>query len=84
VEPEDEPPARVELGRQREAEQPGERLRQRQAETRVEGVGAGGILSPETLEEKRHWQLTDRNSGARGAIDDYLALGGHLGIGFRF
>ncbi len=30
------------------------------------------------------WKLTDRVSGATGAIDDYLALGGHLGIGFRF
>lgn len=30
------------------------------------------------------WQLTDRVSGNRGAVDDYLALGGHLGIGFRF
>jgi hypothetical protein len=30
------------------------------------------------------WQLTDRVSGATGAVDDYLALGGHLGIGFRF
>ncbi len=30
------------------------------------------------------WKLTDRVSGATGAIDDYLALGGQLGIGFRF
>ena len=30
------------------------------------------------------WQLTDRNSGATGAIDDYLAYGAHFGIGFRF
>jgi hypothetical protein len=30
------------------------------------------------------WQLTDRVSGRTGAIDDYLALGGYLGIGFRF
>lgn len=30
------------------------------------------------------WQLTDRVSGARGAVDDYLALGGHLGFGIRF
>jgi hypothetical protein len=30
------------------------------------------------------WQLTDRISGATGAIDDYLAWGGHLGFGFRF
>lgn len=30
------------------------------------------------------WKLTDRVSGATGAVDDYLALGGHLGIGFRF
>ena len=30
------------------------------------------------------WQLTDRVSGNRGAVDDYLALGGHLGFGFRF
>jgi hypothetical protein len=30
------------------------------------------------------WQLKDRISGATGAIDDYLAWGGHLGFGFRF
>lgn len=30
------------------------------------------------------WQVTDRVSGNRGAVDDYRALGGHLGIGFRF
>jgi len=30
------------------------------------------------------WQVTDRVSGNRGAVDDYLALGGQLGIGFRF
>ena len=30
------------------------------------------------------WQVTDRVSGAKGAVDDYLALGGHFGIGFRF
>lgn len=30
------------------------------------------------------WQLTDRVSGNRGAVDDYRALGGHFGIGFRF
>ncbi len=30
------------------------------------------------------WQLVDRVSGARGAVDDYLAFGGHLGLGFRF
>jgi hypothetical protein len=30
------------------------------------------------------WQLTDRVSGRTGAVDDYLAYGGHLGIGFRF
>lgn len=30
------------------------------------------------------WKLTDRVSGAKGAVDDYLALGGHFGIGFRF
>jgi hypothetical protein len=30
------------------------------------------------------WKLRDRISGATGAVDDYLAYGGHLGIGFRF
>jgi hypothetical protein len=30
------------------------------------------------------WKLTDRVSGAKGAVDDYRALGGHFGIGFRF
>lgn len=30
------------------------------------------------------WKLRDRSSGATGAIDDYLALGGSLGLGFRF
>lgn len=30
------------------------------------------------------WQVTDRISGNRGAVDDYRALGGHFGIGFRF
>ena len=30
------------------------------------------------------WQLTDRISGATGTVDDYLALGGQLGFGFRF
>lgn len=30
------------------------------------------------------WKVMDRISGAKGAVDDYLALGGHLGIGFTF
>ena len=30
------------------------------------------------------WEVTDRISGATGTIDDYLALGGHFGIGVRF
>ena len=30
------------------------------------------------------WELTDRVSGARATVEDYLALGGHLGVGFRF
>jgi hypothetical protein len=30
------------------------------------------------------WQLTDTRSGARGAVDDYLTYGAHLGVGFRF
>jgi hypothetical protein len=30
------------------------------------------------------WQVTDRSSGARGAVGDYLAWGGHLGVGFTF
>lgn len=30
------------------------------------------------------WQVTDRVSGNRGTVDDYRALGGHFGIGFRF
>ena len=30
------------------------------------------------------WQLTDRVSGRTGSIDDYLAYGGYLGLGFRF
>lgn len=30
------------------------------------------------------WKVTDRVSGATGAVDDYLALGGHLGFGFSF
>ncbi len=30
------------------------------------------------------WQLTDTVSGARGAVDDYFTMGGHLGVGFRF
>ncbi|HEX5759495.1 MAG TPA: hypothetical protein VF121_09900 [Thermoanaerobaculia bacterium] len=30
------------------------------------------------------WQLRDRVSGRTGAIDDYLALGGHFGVSFRF
>lgn len=29
------------------------------------------------------WQLTDRVSGARATVDDYLALGGHLGLGYK-
>ncbi|HEX4953579.1 MAG TPA: outer membrane beta-barrel protein [Thermoanaerobaculia bacterium] len=30
------------------------------------------------------WQLVDRVSGARGAVDDYIAYGGYFGLGFRF
>lgn len=30
------------------------------------------------------WKLTDERSGASGSVSDYLALGGHLGVGFRF
>ena len=30
------------------------------------------------------WQVTDRVSGNRGAVDDYRALGGHFGLLFRF
>jgi hypothetical protein len=30
------------------------------------------------------WRFVDRVSGASGAVDDYLALGGHVAIGFRF
>jgi hypothetical protein len=30
------------------------------------------------------WQVTDRVSGRTGAVDDYLALGGYLGVSFRF
>lgn len=30
------------------------------------------------------WTLTDRVSGRTGSIDDYLAYGGYLGLGFRF
>lgn len=30
------------------------------------------------------WKLTDRVSGRTGSIDDYLAYGGYLGVGFRF
>ena len=30
------------------------------------------------------WQVTDRVSGAKGAVDDYRALGGHFGLLFRF
>lgn len=30
------------------------------------------------------WKLRDRVSGRTGTIDDYLALGGHLGVSFRF
>jgi hypothetical protein len=30
------------------------------------------------------WTLTDRVSGRTATIDDYLALGGHLGVSFRF
>lgn len=30
------------------------------------------------------WQFTDRVSGARGSVGDYLAYGGHLGLGFSF
>ncbi len=30
------------------------------------------------------WAVTDRVSGRTATIDDYLALGGHLGFSFRF
>lgn len=30
------------------------------------------------------WELRDRVSGRTATIDDYLALGGHLGVSFRF
>lgn len=30
------------------------------------------------------WQVEDRVSGRTGAVDDYLAWGGHLGLSFRF
>lgn len=30
------------------------------------------------------WKLSDSRSGATGSVSDYLALGGHLGVGFRF
>ncbi len=30
------------------------------------------------------WKLNDRVSGRTGSIDDYLAYGGYLGVGFRF
>jgi hypothetical protein len=30
------------------------------------------------------WKIEDRVSGARGAIDDYLSLGGQLAVGIRF
>lgn len=30
------------------------------------------------------WQMTDRVSGRTGTIDDYLAIGGNVGVGFRF
>ena len=30
------------------------------------------------------WQVEDRVSGARGSIDDYLSLGGHLAVGIRW
>ena len=30
------------------------------------------------------WQVTDRVSGNKGAVDDYRALGGHFGLLFRF
>lgn len=30
------------------------------------------------------WQLRDRISGRTGAVEDYLAYGGHLGLSFRF
>lgn len=30
------------------------------------------------------WQVTDRVSGARGTVGDYLAYGGHLGLGLSF
>lgn len=30
------------------------------------------------------WQVEDRVSGARGSIDDYLSLGGHLSVGIRW
>lgn len=30
------------------------------------------------------WKLTDRVSGRTGSVDDYLAYGGYLGLGFRF
>ncbi len=30
------------------------------------------------------WKLSDSSSGATGSVSDYLALGGHLGVGFRF
>ena len=30
------------------------------------------------------WQFEDRVSGVSGTVDDYLAIGGHLAIGFKF
>jgi opacity protein-like surface antigen len=30
------------------------------------------------------WKLTDRVSGRTGSIDDYLAIGVHVGLGYRF
>ena len=30
------------------------------------------------------WRFEDRVSGASGTVDDYLAIGGHVAVGFRF
>jgi hypothetical protein len=30
------------------------------------------------------WQFEDQVSGTSGTVDDYLAIGGHIAVGFRF
>jgi hypothetical protein len=43
-----------------------------------------GELAVRAEQHFADWQVTDRVSGARGTIDDYLSWGAHLAVGWRW